>query len=80
MNTLSFTTYVNAPADEVSKVVSSVQAPVPTGAVVEVLPFVDRTQVVVRMPWHADSESNRSESTLTATRFVRALDMAALAA
>ncbi len=80
MTTLSFTTYVDAPTDEVSTLISSVTAPVPTGAVVEVMPFVDRTKVVVHMPWLADNESHRSDSTLAATRFVRALDIATLAA
>ncbi len=80
MTTLSFTTYVDAPTDEVSARISALTVSAPPGATVEVVPFVDRSRLVVHMPWRAGTETERSSSTLAATRFFRALNLAAFAA
>jgi len=80
MTTLSFTSYVDAPAEMVSERVSKITTSAPPGAVIDVVPFLDCSQIVVRLPWNEATDSERSVTTLAATRFVRALDLALLAA
>jgi len=80
MTTLSFTTYVDASTAEVVDRISAVSSSAPAGAIIDVLPFVDRSKIVIHMPWNADSDAERSGTTLAATRLVRALDLALVAA
>jgi len=74
MSTITFTSYVDADTTEVESRVSGSAGEAPDGAVVRVEPFVDRSQLVVTVPWSDTNEADRSTSTLKAARFMRAIE------
>lgn len=80
MTTISFTCYIDATAEEVESRLAAAAVTAPDGAVVDVADFVDRSRVVVRFPWDAESETAKAQSTLAATRFARTLDRVVTAA
>jgi len=74
MSTISFTSYVDVEPAEVESRLSRTADNAPEGAVVTVEPLVDRSQIVVTLPWNDTSDAERSNSTLRATRFTRAIE------